>query len=319
MITLPKEWANSVGLKKNDTVGVQAQPDGTLLLYPRDTMPAPKRSTKVIDATGVKDHSFFYRQLVGAYISGHTTILIKSVQPISSSLMSVVTTFVQTAVGLEMIEADDSHVLIANLIEHDAIDPKKSIERMRILIKNMMHDLYEAAYAGDMKVIKDMSSRDTDVDRIYWLTARQYNIYQRDISAPNELGIPLHEMSGCFFMARVLESVGDLLVSLSECLASVEKGKEVDSADENAHRIGLKTIDVLMAAVKSWTNTDITMAEQSLREAEKIIKEIDKNLFKNAEKSDSFTCSSEIAFFSSRRIAEHTMSIGEFAFNLAMK
>ena len=52
MITLPKDWADTVGLKKNDTVGLQPQPDGSLVLYPRGSESTAAISTKVIDTDG---------------------------------------------------------------------------------------------------------------------------------------------------------------------------------------------------------------------------------------------------------------------------
>ena len=75
MITLPKDWADTVGLKKNDTVGLQPQPDGTLVLYPGGNESTAAISTKVIDTDSITDRDYLYRQLVGAYIAGHDIIL----------------------------------------------------------------------------------------------------------------------------------------------------------------------------------------------------------------------------------------------------
>jgi phosphate uptake regulator len=318
MITLPKEWANSIGLNKNDTVGVQAQPDGTLMLYPRGNMPAPKRSTKVIDATGTKDQALFYRQLVGAYIAGHTTILIKSAQPMPNAMMSVVNSFVQTAIGLEIIEVDDSHILIANLIEHDAIDPKKTIERMRVLIESMVYDLYEAASTGDYKALKEMEYRDKGVDRIYWLTARQHNIYQLDLSVSNKDG-SLRDMISCLFIARILEGIGDLVVSISEQLISAKEKNDSHETDKNIHKAGQTIVELLTKAVKGWTVEDVVLAEQLIKESENIMKETDKCLFKPHEKDCGSTCASRMTLLSSRRIAEYCKSVADYTFNAAMK
>jgi phosphate uptake regulator len=37
IITLPKEWINSVHIKKNDPLGMHIQSDGTLLITPKIT------------------------------------------------------------------------------------------------------------------------------------------------------------------------------------------------------------------------------------------------------------------------------------------
>jgi len=320
MITLPKDWANSVGLKKNDTVGIRVQPDGALSLYPKGNIPSPRRSTKIIDATDMKDREFFFRQLVGAYIAGHTTILIKSEHPMSQEVTSAVTSFVQTSIGLEMIEADESQILVANLIEHDAIDTKKIIERMGLLVKSMIWDFYVAASTGDNTGIKDMSARDTEVDRIYWLTSRQYNIYQKDVAAPHKMSLPLYEMTACLFLSRVLEGIGDHAVSMSECLIAMGGGNGGHVApDKNVQNLGQKVTDLLTKTVKSWITKDIMLAEQAIKEAEELNREMDAIALSSATKGDSFVSINETLLFSSRRMNEMCKGIAEFAFNLAME
>ncbi|MCL2509787.1 MAG: phosphate uptake regulator PhoU [Methanomassiliicoccaceae archaeon] len=317
MITLPKDWANSVGLKKNDTVGIRVQPDGALSLYPKGNIPSPRRSTKIIDATDMKDREFFFRQLVGAYIAGHTTILIKSEHPMTSEVTSAVTSFVQTAIGLEMIEADESQILVANLIEHDAIDTKKIIERMGLLVKSMLWDFYVAASSGDLSSIKEMHSRDTEVDRIYWLTSRQYNIYQKDVAAPHKMSLPLYEMTACLFLSRVLEGVGDHMVNMADSLNAIYNKEGFAVPDKNVHSIGQRVTDLLAKAVKSWITKDILLAEQTIKEADDMIKEMNEAATKA--KENSFSAVSDTVLFSSRRMSEYCKSIAEFAFNLAME
>ncbi|MCL2296392.1 MAG: AbrB/MazE/SpoVT family DNA-binding domain-containing protein [Methanomassiliicoccaceae archaeon] len=316
MITLPKDWANSVGLKKNDTVGIKVQSDGALSLYPKGVFPTPKRSTKIIDATNIKDHDFFFRQLVGAYIAGHTTILIKSSRPMTSEITSTVTHFVQTSIGLEMIEADESQILVANLIEHDAIDTKKIIERMGMLVKNMIWDLYGAASTGNLKSISDMASRDTEIDRIYWLTSRQYNIYQKDVVVQYKNGLPLYEMTACLFLSRILEGVGDHAVAMSIFLASMGELK----ADKGVYELGEKVTTLLMNSVKSWTTRDLALAEQCLKEANEISRRMDKASSVNKPVEDERLLSTrEAMLFSTRRMSDYCKSIAEFAFNMAME
>ena len=318
MITLPKDWANSVGLKKNDTVGIKVQPDGALSLYPKGAIPAPRRSTKIIDVTDVRDRGFFFRQLVGAYIAGHTTILIKSSHPMSNEITSAVTNFVQTSIGLEMIEADESQILVANLIEHDAIDTKKIIERMGSLVKAMIQDLYMAAATGDLKSLKEMESRDTEIDRIYWLTARQYSSYQKDVGAPHKMGLPQYEMTACLFLSRVLEDVGDHVVAMSKFLQSMDESPDKLSADKNALNLGERVTNLLTKSVKSWITKDIVLAEEAIKGAEEITREMDKMSVVSKTINSNFTIRDAV-LFSAKRMSEYCKSIAEFSFNLAME
>jgi phosphate uptake regulator len=318
MITLPKDWANSVGLNKNDTVGLQAQPDGTLSLYPKGTAPTPKRSTKVIETSNTIERGFLYRQLLGAYIAGHSTILIRSAQPLSSTVTSTVTSFVQTSIGLEMIEADDSHILVANLIEHDAIDSKKIIERMGLLVKSMITDLYDAIFTGDYENIKEMETRDTEIDRIYWLTFRQCNIYHKDVPASQKSNLSLCEIAACLSLSRVLEGIGDYVVAMSEHLNSIARSDKTELSDVNANRLGQKMNDLLTKSVKSWIEKDILLAEQSIKEADEVLDEINGFSISGTDREGLFISAGEVMMFCSKRISEYCKNIGEFTFNLAM-
>jgi len=315
MITLPKEWANSVGLNKNDTVGIQVQPDGTLLMYPKGTVPTPKRSTKVIDITDVKDQELFYQQLVGAYIAGHSMILIKSSTPMSNAVASTVSDFVQTSIGPEMIEADETHMLVANLIEHDAIDPRKIIKRMVLLVKNMISDMFTAASTGNVDLIADMRERDVEVDRIYWLIHRQCNICQRDATAPHRTRIPLSEMTTCLALSIVLESLGDHLTAVSDCFLILKECDAKDRADKDAKKAGQTLNDLLSKAMRSWNETDPVLAGQAIQEAEEMIKEAGETLRSNISGGGDYVPTREIVQISVRRIAGYCKEIAEFTFN----
>ncbi|MCL2032448.1 MAG: phosphate uptake regulator PhoU [Methanomassiliicoccaceae archaeon] len=320
MITLPKEWANSVGLNKNDTVGVQSQPDGSLTLYPKGNAPVPKRCTKTIDATKIKDRGFLNRQLIGAYIAGHTSMLITTEHPIPSAVSGAIANFVQTAIGLEIVEADDTHVLISDLLEHKAIEPKKTIERMKLLIKGMIHDMYEAAYTGNLDIIADMKSRDVEIDRIYWLIARQCNICQKSLSTSSRLGLPLPELTACLSLTRILEVIGDHIIVVSKYLMKMsENDCTFTKIDRDTYDYGMKAIELLTNAVKSWVDKDMELAEKMVKESD-LIMEMTCKASKTAVLTDCLSITPrDLVLFSAKRLSEYCKLIAETSFNVAME
>lgn len=318
MITLPKEWANTVGLKKNDSVGLQTQSDGSLSLYPSGTAPEVKRTTKTIDVTNITDRGFIYRQLVGAYIAGHATIMVVSEHPLPSIVTSAVSSFVQTSIGLETMEADDNHIMISDLIEHDTIEPRKIVERMRILVRGMLTDAFEAAFTGNFDLIKDMESRDKEIDRVYWLTSRQCNIYQKDMNASRKMNLPLYDLTACLSVSRVLESIGDHAILMSKYLLLIAAEGSVYRIDKDAHKGGMRIVELLNMSVKSWVERDLALAEKAIEEANDIIREADKTLELNV-KPHQTNAVREVMLVSSKRVAEYCKDISEYAFNIAME
>jgi len=320
MITLPKEWANSVGLNKNDTVGVQAHPDGSLSLYPKGSAPAPKRNTKVIDVSKSRDRGFLNRQLIGAYVAGHTSILITSETAMPSGVAAAIANFVQTAIGLEIIEADETHVLISDLLEHKAIDPKKTIERMRLLIRGMVRDVFDAAYTGNLEGITDMKSRDTEIDRIYWLTSRQCNIAQKDLASSNKMSMPLSEMTASLTLTRILEVVGDHVIIVASYLNKLNEGEGTCSRiDKETYDFGMKANDVMANAVKSWVDRDMVLADKTVKEANEMI-DIACKASKSVAVTECISISAkDLMLFSARRMGEYSRLIAETTFEVAME
>lgn len=319
MITLPKEWANSVGLNKNDTINVQAQPDGTLLLFPRGVQPlAQKRTSKSIDVTDVTDLKFIYRELIGAYIAGHTTIMVKSAQPMSKELTSVVSSFVQTAMGLEMIEADESHILIANLIEHEAIDMKKIVERMGSLVKNNVKDVYHAVQTGDYSRIGNMAVKDSEINRIYWLTHRQYNMYQKNLTSLTKDGPSMLKFTGCLFLSRVLEGIGDHVVSVSKFILGIKGGGSPIKLDPFVAELGERIIANLDLSIKSWINLDIELAHQAIKEADELVIDAERSMVGNLKSSERSSLNAVLELFTIV-VAEYCKYISEFSFSASME
>ena len=75
----PKTGSRRCGWRKNDPVGLIAQPDGTLLVT-KKTTDDPIQRVKEIDIGHITDPSFLFRILIGTYITGFTAIRIISKQ-----------------------------------------------------------------------------------------------------------------------------------------------------------------------------------------------------------------------------------------------
>lgn len=165
MITLPKEWAETVGLKKNDPVSLDVQNDGSLIIFPNGMEERNLSSTKCIDVNDISDNDFLYRQLVGAYIAGHNMIELRSNDKLASEHIDVVSSFVQTSIGLEIIEENDNSIIIQDLMNQSQIRPLKSLERMEVLVRNMLNDVIDSIEKKDMTLFESMVERDKEVDQ----------------------------------------------------------------------------------------------------------------------------------------------------------
>lgn len=317
MITLPKDWADGIGLKKNDSIGLQPQPDGSLVLYPGGNESTASASTKVIDADGVSDRDYLYRQLVGAYIAGHDVIEIRSNTNLSSIVASTASSFTQTSIGLEIMEESDDVIVIKDLMDQNEIKPVKSVERMKVMVRNMLNDVLDCIQSKDIETLSMMNDRDREVDRLDWLISRQVNIHQKDITISRRMGTNLCEITRCALVSRAIERIGDHAVLLASNLVPLI---ESDSTivDDRILSTGRDVVQLFTDSVSTWVNRDMDTANRCI-ERGKVLVGKSKEIVSTDDGLDEKTAmAAELISASVKRVAEYSMDISEVAINSAM-
>lgn len=319
MITLPKEWAESVGIQKNEPVGLQPQPDGSLVIYPAKPDSRQSHTTKVIDATDIEDLTLFYRQLIGAYIAGHSTIEIRSEKELRTPITSVASNFVQIAIGLEILEEDETHIVIKDLINQDELRLIKSVERMKILVRNMLNDVLNALDTKDLKYLEGMENRDREVDRLNWLIARQVNIHLKDITISRKQGVDMVTISRCGILSKTMERIGDHALVLSDnCRPLIE--------DDSTNLVDKKIVDTGRDVVMLFSDSVATLISKNMDSANECIirgEELVSKAISFSRMSEGLTGGSAITARmiaeSVKRVAEYSMDISEMTINASME
>lgn len=317
MITLPKDWADTVGLKKNDAIGLQPQPDGTLVLYPGGKESTVAVSTKVIDTDGITDRDYLYRQLVGAYIAGHDIIELRSSTELSSMATSVASSFTQTAIGLEIMEECDDLIVIKDLMDQAEMRPTKSVERMKVLARNMLNDVLECLEERDVSGLDTMNDRDREIDRLDWLISRQVNIHQKDITISRRMGMDLCEIARCATVSRTIERIGDHAVLLAKNFRPLMESDNT-GFDKDVIALGRDVVSLFVESVGTWISRDMPAANSCIEKGEVLV-DMAEELSEGACGMDGRPAmAAELIAGSVRRIAEYSMDIAEVAINSAM-
>ena len=314
MVTLPKDWADSVGLKKNDAVSLVRQADGSLIIYPGKEDHSEKRSKICLNVDEGMNGDLLYRELVGAYIAGHDSIEISAEDCIPGNLAAIASSFTQTSIGLEIIEENDRSIVIKDLMDPEEIKPSKSIDRMKVLTRNMLHDILNSAEKGDCESLACMHNRDREVDRIHWLISRQVNIHQKDVMLSNKTGMSLCEITRCNLVSRCIERIGDHAVLLAKNLKKILEDRSV-TIDESLINTGRDIVSLFVNSVETWNKKNLIEANSCIERANELIEGSIKFYKKINENKDSAT---DVILSSMRRIAEYSIDISEIAINSAM-
>jgi len=318
MVTLPKDWADSVGLKKNDSVSLQPQPDGSIIIYPQGTQKSAERTVKTIDVDLINDRQYLYRLLVGSYIAGHSAIELKSSGQISSLVAGVASAFTQTAIGLEIMDESENRILIKDLVDQSEMRPSKSLERMRVLIKNLLSDVMNDAEARKKNIYEGLVEKDKEIDRIDWLISRQVNIFQKEVSLARKIGSNLSEITRSSMASRALERIGDhtLLIARNLDVLMVEPGTS-DIIIEIIS-IGKEANDHVSSAVINLQNKDMVLANRCINDSELLVKRTEALSIDSAKLDQNANVAASMISGSLRRIAEYAMDLSELAINSAV-
>lgn len=248
VITLPKEWVQQQKIQKNEPLGMIVQSDGTLIVT-REIHEKPVQKTKKIDVTAISDPTYLFRILIGTYIAGFTTIEVYSKARLPPSIGMIVRDFTQMTIGPEVVEETDNKIVLKDLLNPMEMPFDNTLKRMFVIVKNMYLDAMNAMESRNPKLTSEIISRDSDVDRLHWLIARQTNIVLKNPDMARRMGVSPYMVMNALVISRIIERIGDHAVRWAE----------------NASRISESTLNpVVIAQMKSASSLAISIFDKSI-------------------------------------------------------
>ena len=263
VVTLPKDWIKSLKVKKNDPLGLLMQSDGTLLVTTKMTQDKTHR-IKEFDVNDTTNQTYLLRCLIGAYISGYTSIKIKSSKRMPPPMRVIIRKFTQTTIGQEIVEETDTTITLKDLLNPTEMPFDKTIRRMHIIVKSMHEDAMCALEENDRKLAEDVLSRDNDVDRLHWLVARQHNIILRNVSLAEKMDTTLEISSICFLISRIIERIGDHVVRIAQNILNLVDDKLNKEIVERIHSAGELSLDIFNKSIGAFFRRDIKASNENI-------------------------------------------------------
>ena len=318
VVTLPKDWAEGQGIKKNDPVGLIVQPDGTLLITKRITED-PVQRVKEIDSSTITDPAYLFRLLIGTYITGFTTIRITAKERFPPFVRTIVRDFTQMTIGQEVVEETETVIVIKDLLNPSEMPFDNTIKRMFVIVKNMHQDAIAALETHNRTLAQDVINRDCDADRLNWLIARQTNMLMQNASLSRKMGISPGLAMHYYMLSRIIERVGDHAVRIAEHslpIIDVDFDKKFMNAIKKSSAMSLEIFD---RSIITFFNADMKEAHrniESIAALENICGEINNMVLKQ----DTLVALN-IAYISEsiRRAGEYAGDISETVINLLVE
>lgn len=265
IVSLPKDWVRASGIQKNDPVGLIVQPDGSLTVTPQLSGKTADR-VKQFDLSRLDNADILFRSLIGAYVAGYDIIEIVSPGRVPSWAHKSVRKFIQRTVGQEVSDQTDHKIVIRDLLNPGEMPFASTLKRMGVIVAGMQRDAVFALKTRDEELVEDVILRDRDVNRLYWLVARQFNLLLRNVSLSREMGVDIELALIYLQISRVIERVGDHVVKVAESVRSLmytSLEKRIIDMIEEKNRESLVVFEGCLA---SFFEKDVQKANELITE-----------------------------------------------------
>lgn len=218
-ISLPKKWVKEQGLKRGDEIGIREEAGGLVLLAGK-----PAAREFIIDV----DEGLAYRRMLTGYLSGYNQLVVKSKGRISRAQKKEIKTTLQRLVGMEIVEERANEIVLKDLLDPNELDVKKAIIQEYKIAASIHKDSVSALKEGDRELAKEVLERDTEVDRLYFLTIRQLKRALVDSSH----GLTAAECMDLRLLAKNIEELGDAGCNIARRVEDLGKVNVTKLSDE---------------------------------------------------------------------------------------
>ena len=259
-VTLPKVWAERIGLSPGMTVTLMPNDSGALLLVPERLL-GENRCSVTMDNL---DYDRLQREIISKYIVGYDVIEVvgKRIRPDQRRMVREIA---QALVGLEILEETQKTVVLHSVVNVRDFPVQRTLHRIFDITQAMLNDAATAFVSRDEELARDVVERDGDVDRLVLLVARQFSLLLRDLLMETEVNLSRLGFLLYHTVADQLERVADHAAKVSEATLALSAPLRENVA-EKLQKMAASSGSILARAVQAFEQRDTNLANAVLDE-----------------------------------------------------
>ena len=304
IVTLPKKWAVDSGLVAGSLVRISYQDDGSIAITPPAHDPAPPAKRLELDG---KSMDAIMRDIIGAYVMGHQSIEFRA-DHISKETRKKIKTISQNLIGIEVVKETDTVIEINDLLDAGEFTIEKGIKRMSSLVFMMLDGLINYLKIKDDEILREIISRDDEVDRMYLLVSK---LFITRLNLGRILKIDELSLIESFYYrlaAGNLERIGDHAVKIADAFSHTD----VPDAALGIRESAKVSQNLVSSSIESLMKSDASLANDVLSKNDTA-----KELLSKSMTTAAATSSPEIVFDSLSRTGDYAANIAELAIDLS--
>jgi phosphate uptake regulator len=314
-VSLPKRWVEEQGLKQGDPLEVNVLRDGSLSLNSvigeRD-----EQARKIVNVDKNEVGQHLMRKLIAAYLAGYDIIEVRSTTRLDYELKREVKEFSRLVIGPEVIEETSNSIVLLDLSDPAELPQRKCVRRMHLLVNSMHKDAIMAFEENDDSLAKDVIDRDLDVDRLYLMVVKQYNLILKDRRISEKIGVDVFEGMNLMLAARLIERIGDHAEKIAHT-SLIPHDEGDDNILKRLRGLSERAVKILDNAVESLFKRDIDEANLVIDEGSKLVEDCER-LKPGGDIKVCTSLNENTVLDSILRTVMYSIDIAETAINLTM-
>ncbi|MFP4001322.1 MAG: PhoU domain-containing protein [Thermoplasmata archaeon] len=315
IVSLPKNWVKQKEIEAGDSLILSPRKDGSIVVSPEREY-EKKANIKEIDITD-KDQDSLIRELIGIYMAGYSKIVLMAEDSIKPELRRAIMEFTRMVIGPEVIEESDKRVILKDLIDPSEFSQKKGLRRMYLIVKNMHRDAISAFKEGNTRLAQDVIQRDKDVDRLFWMITKHYNMLLSNPRLIETLDITAERSLSYMLVSRAMERIGDHAVRIAENTVNLENRFEGALKDEIIEESEL-AMEILEKSAEAFFEENLKELNGSIDMRSDLLKKNDQLMNQIKEKKRENVTPLSYIIESISRTGSYATDISEIGINYMM-
>jgi len=319
IVSLPKEWVVSMGLKAGSLVTITRQ-DGSLILTPKEVAkPATQPTEATITISSGEDPETIVRAIISLYLVGYNSIIIKAredrISTMQRNLIKELTR--KKLVGTEIVSETSNEIRLQVLVSYPELSVENALRRMCIIATSMHNDAMQALKNMDRELAKEVIQLDDEVDRFSFYIIRQLKLAVQNVKIIRDIGLSSpRDCLGYRVIVKFVERMADHAARIAKNVLSLEE-KPSESVLQTLYEMSTFAQNLFEDAIKALFKKDYALADQVISKTKAIVALEEKALKEIQSKTKQADISSiRMITESIRRIAEYASDIAEIVLNL---
>ncbi len=320
IVSIPKRWASSVGVKPGDYMAVLPLEDDSLLLIPRG-LPRREIAEKIMYVSQDKPAESAVREFIAYYLVGYDVIKVKFAPGTSKHKLLIREVIRKKLIGVEPIEESAKELVVRCLIGSNELPVSIALNRMGMIASSMISDAVEALMTCNRELAHEIIERDDEVDRIYLYIVRQLKKAVRNRLMLRELGLSTaRDCLGYRLVIKSIERSADHACKIAQ-IASLLRAPPAPHVSDLITKIASSSQSIFRDSLKALMDLSLDLANETINRIDAIRsleqEAIEALLSQPIDIGDASNI--RLALESLARIAEYGADIAEIAVNLSVR